>query len=453
MRKNTVLFLGLVIFSLGMSHAQESILQSNVVGGQASELNSPSSQIFEQEEEKIEEQELSKLEELKSEISTFIDDTTYKLNMRSMYMDEENFISGPENNNERVSWAAGGSLAVKTGKFANVFDVKAEVFTSQKLYGPSDKDGAGLLEPGQKGFYSLGVVNPRFKNKGHVLSLYRQRHDLPYVNSQDSRMTPNTFESYDYAFIGADKSAPFKFGGGYFDGMKKRNDDEFISLTDAAGIEGRERGMPWFGGTAKPRKEINLAFVNYSLLDTLNIFYGDADFSYKISNLSDVKFSFQYSNQTAIGSALLAKESNSTEMYGSQVALSYNKAVLRSAVTMNSSSSDLISPFGAYPGFNGAIVEDFNRAGEVAWKIGLSYDLAGIDLDGFSAYVDFIQGSNAVDQMKQSLSDKREVDLNIDFHPSRERLSGFWLRLRGGFVDSESAGSTDDFRVILNYNL
>lgn len=444
MKKNIIFLIGLILFP-SLAFAQESVLQSFPIGSQASDISSPSSQLF---NKPVDEPKIKKPD---SDLPAFIHDTKLKLNLRTMYLDKNNFSAASNQSSEQSSSAVGGAIALKTGKLAETFDLGAEVFTSQKIYGPLDKDGALVLEEGQDSYSVLGVLNPRFEHQGHLLSFYRQRHDLPYLNSQDSRMTPNTFESYDYAFLGQQHNAPIRFGGGYFDRIKTRNQDQFIHMSEAAGIVGKERGMPWLGVIASPTKEVNLAAINYMLLDTVNIFYSDADFKSRLSDSLDLKISLQYSNQSSIGSELLDAQSDSTEMMGSQFALSYRNVVLRSAVTMNSSSGNLISPFGAYPGYNAALIDDFKRAGEIAWKLGLSYDLAGINLKGVSAFVDFIQGNNAVDQAKQDLTDQREVDINIDFRPEVGFLNGFWLRLRCGFVDFENAGSGNDFRLILNY--
>lgn len=444
MNKKKILFFILIILAPRLSESQESVLQSDTIGGEATELKIPSSQILESEPQP--------LTDVETDIRNFILDSTVKFNFRTIYFSRDEHFDGDDNNNQRASWAAGGSVAFKSGKIEEVFDIRAELFHAQKLYGPLDKDGALVLKPGQEDYTTFGVVNPRFQYKGHILSLYRQRHDMPYVNSQDNRMTPNTFESYVYGFVGSDDKAPVKFGVGYLDKIKRRNDSDFVHLTEAAGISsGEKRGMPWFGFRVLPTERISFSAINYSLIDSLNILYSEVDFSTKLNENVGIKTTLQYSNQTAIGTKLLDYQSDSTEMAGGFLALSYKSIILRTSLTANTSSGNLISPFGTYPGYTGSIVEDFNRAGEIAWKLGVSYDFSSIRLKGLSAYLDYIKGNNAVDNDKQGLPDKSELDVNIDYRPRDGFLSGFWLRIRGGFVDSESAGSATDLRFIINH--
>ena len=93
------------------------------------------------------------------------------------------------------AWAMGGSIYYRSGWLADLFAAELEGFTSQPIVAPEDRDGTELLAPGQKGYSVLGIANGRFRYKGLVLTGGRQYLDLPYVNRDDNRMTPNTFEA------------------------------------------------------------------------------------------------------------------------------------------------------------------------------------------------------------------------------------------------------------------
>lgn len=430
--------------------AQEAVLESEPITADAQNLRLPFSEAFER--EPAPEAGTFSLRETLQDLPPLIRDTTLKINLRSFYFARQDGADSPGNDKEKISWAMGGSALLRSGKLYDIFSISAEAFTSQNLYGPQDKDGALLLEPGQEGFSVLGVVNPRIEHAGHLVSLYRQRHELPYINSQENRMTPNTFESYSYAYMGDGEKPPFQFGAGYLDQIKKRNADQFVSMSEAVGVSGRERGMPWVGLRVRPSDDVKIAAVNFAGIDFLNIFYGDAEYALKVSDAWGLKSSFQVSEQRSIGDDLLLEEDQSVFMWGVQQAVSYHKFQLRAAVTVNDSGTSLRSPYGSYPGYNSAIVEDFNRAGERAWKVGAAYDFVNLGLDGVSAYVDYIQGNQAVDDHKQSLKDKNEIDVNIDYRIKQGPLSGFWLRLRGGFVHESTVGTTQDYRVIVNYD-
>ena len=75
-------------------------------------------------------------------------------------------------------------------------------YTSQPLYGPDDKDGTLLLKPGQEGYTVVGQLYGRVKLiEDNFINIYRYEYNTPYINKNDNRMTPNTFEGY--TFTGA----------------------------------------------------------------------------------------------------------------------------------------------------------------------------------------------------------------------------------------------------------
>ena len=71
-----------------------------------------------------------------------------------------------------------------------------------------------------------------------LLTGYRQIVDDGYVNRQDNRMIPNTFEGVtlkgQVGFVA--------YNVGYLWDIKPRNSDEFISMSQQAGGTGPERG-------------------------------------------------------------------------------------------------------------------------------------------------------------------------------------------------------------------
>ncbi len=114
-----------------------------------------------------------------------------ELKSRTVYFDRDT-VGGID----QESFATGGSLMFRSGKWKDFFTVYTEVFTSQKLYGDIDRDGAQLLREKQKELTVLGTAYAQFDYKKVRLRLGRQDFSLPYVNRNYSRMIPNTFEAY-----------------------------------------------------------------------------------------------------------------------------------------------------------------------------------------------------------------------------------------------------------------
>ena len=84
-------------------------------------------------------------------------DTKVDLQVRSYYLDRDKY-----DDSQSQAWALGGSVGAKTGYFRERFALGATGYTSQRLYGPEDKDGTLLLKPGQQGYTVLGEAYGEF---------------------------------------------------------------------------------------------------------------------------------------------------------------------------------------------------------------------------------------------------------------------------------------------------
>ena len=173
------------------------------------------------------------LKEKLKDTPAFFRDTKLNLNIRTYYFYRDKF-----DDSKSEAWALGGALSYQSGWFLDRFSVGAALYTSQPLYAPDNRDGTLLLKPGQEGYTVLGQLYGRVKLfEDNFISIYRQTYNTPYINMNDSRMTPNTFEGYTFqgAYGGKEGAPGFKYGGGYIDKIKERNSDEFVSMSETPG--------------------------------------------------------------------------------------------------------------------------------------------------------------------------------------------------------------------------
>src|SRR5882762_8099177 len=118
-------------------------------------------------------------------------ETTFEFNFRTFYFDRSDF-----NGAEKQAWAIGGWLGLKTDYFFDHIAFGVTGYTSQPIYAPDDRDGTLLLEPGQEGYTVLGEAYADIRIiDGLNLSIGRKGYDTPFINRNDTRMTPNTFEA------------------------------------------------------------------------------------------------------------------------------------------------------------------------------------------------------------------------------------------------------------------
>ena len=179
------------------------------------------------------------------------------------------------------------------------------LYTSQKLDAPSDRDGTLLLKPGQEEYTVVGQLYGRVKLfEDNFLNIYRYEYNTPYINKNDNRMTPNTFEGYTFngAYGGKDGAPGFNYGGGYITKIKERNSDRFKWMSQDAGAEVK-RGVVVGGGNAS-YKGFKFGAIDYYSDDIINIFYTEGSYKLPVTDRLGLLFSAQFTDQRSVGDDL-----------------------------------------------------------------------------------------------------------------------------------------------------
>jgi len=382
----------------------------------------------------------------------FFRDTKLELNLRTYYAFTDNF-----DDTRSEAWALGGSLSYRSGWFLDRLGMGAALYTSQPLYAPDERDGTLLLKPGQEGYTVVGQVYGRVKlMKQTILNIYRQEGNSPYLNGNDSRMSPNTFEGYTISGVsGGKEGAPkLNYGFGYIDKIKPRNSDRFISISRAAGAE-VNRGVVG-GGVNVAFPAFSLGAIDYYSEDIINIGYTEAKYTVSITERVGLVLSAQFTDQRSVGDNLLTGHAFSTDQVGVKADMSYGGGIATVAYTRDSQGADLQNPWSSYPGYTVVQVQSFNRAGESAFMVRGSYDLSRLSLKDLAAYALWVHGWGAVDPVtKADVYQQDEYDLDLQWRPKFGGLQGLWFRVRYAYVDQRgvSDASINDFRVIVNYDL
>ena len=388
---------------------------------------------------------------LKPQLETlppFFRDTQVGLNLRLYYFNRDNDVTPPKSDNE--AFTIGGSVAYQSGWLANIFRLGVEGFGSQKLYGPESRDGTLLLLPGQASYAVLGRAYGELQYAEYTSTLFRQYIDTPYVNQQDNRMTPNTFEAYRIT----GKYDWAQFTAGYVAAIKPRNANTFTSMSEQAGAPpGRERGMIMAGIRFTPIKDLSFGAINYYVPDTWNTFYTEANYTWPLTDNLGLKLQGQFTEQGSVGGENLIGSFH-TRVGGAQASLSYDDAILRTAFSITANTQNIMNPYGTYPGYLSLMEKDFNRAGEKAWLLGFSYDFKDYVM-GLSATFNFARGTDAVDSAtKSGLPNENEWDLTVDYRIEKGPLRGVWVRARYAYVNFDSGGGhSNNVRLIINYPL
>lgn len=433
--------------------AQEAISQEEPAPSSVDQITTPMERTFK--EKPLLPTRFPWIKEQLKDTPPFLRDTTLGLNVRSYYFYRDNYPGSSPQVNE--AWALGGSLAYQSGWLLDRFSVGSVLYTSQKLYGPEDRDGTLLLKPGQESYTVVGQIYGRVKLfEDNFINIYRYEYNTPFINKNDSRMTPNTFEGYTFRGVygGKDDALGFGYGGGYITKIKERNSDRFVWMSQDAGADVK-RGVVVGGGNVS-YKGFTFGAIDYYSDDIINIFYTEGSYKLPVTDRLGFLFSAQFTDQRSVGEDLLTGYSFETNQFGMKADMSYGGGILTLAYTRNSKGADLQNPWSGYPGYTSVQVQNFSNAGENAFMVKLSYDFSGLGLEGVAAYARFVHGWGMVEpSTKAPVPNENEFDADIQWRPQWKFLKGLWFRVRYANVHQYEGpkNTINDFRVIVNYDL
>ncbi len=371
----------------------------------------------------------------------FFADTELEARFRTYYLRKDRTIDVLSE-----AWAMGGSLSYRSGWLADLFQAELEGFTSQPIVAPNDRGGTLLLAPGQEGYSVLGIANGKLRYKGIVLTGFRQYLDLPYVNRNDSRMTPNTFESVTLA----KPEGEVRFSTGYTWKVKLRNSDEFRSMTKAIGLD-EDRGLAHAGAVWDPHEDFHLGAVGGVVPDLFAGIYGELGVGRDLGEGWETRFDGQFTAQWDIGEDLSGVLFDDTWNLGIRASTSYAGAVFRLGFSITGPDASIFNPYGTNPSYVDLMQRTFTRADEKALLASLSYDFSGLGADGLSVILNFVAGFDG--KLLGVRGDGPEVDVTLDYRLDKGWLKSFWLRVRGSWLSVESTDRDGtDVRVILRYD-
>ena len=388
------------------------------------------------------------------DMDPFFRDTRLDVNLRTYYFYQDNYPNTNPEVNE--AWAIGGALSYRSGWFLDHFGIGAVAYLSEPLYGPDDRDGTQLLKTGQRGYAVLGQLYGRVKLiEDNYLNLYRYEYNTPYINKDDSRMTPKTFEGYTFqgASGGKDGGPGFRYGGGYITKIKERESEDFVWMSRDAGAP-VNTGVE-FGGVLLSMGRFSLGAIDYYCGDVINIGYAEAKYTWLVTQKLGLLFAAQFTDQRSVGQDLLKGYDFSVNQIGVKTEVSYGGALLSLAFTTASNGADLQSPWSSYPGYTKVQVKDFNRAKEKAFLVKVAYDLTPLGLEDVTTCALLVHGWDRINpRTGRDVANEDELDLDLQWKPKSGFFKNFWPRFQYGVVHQYEGAKSyiHNVRVIMNYD-
>lgn len=363
------------------------------------------------------------------------------------------------------AWALGGWLGLQSGWLLDTFRIGARGYFSEPGYAPESRDGTNLLAPGQEGIEVLGEAYAQLRYKEYaLLTGYRQRVDQRFVNPQDNRMIPNTFEGATLAGT----VGPVDYALGYLTAIKTRNSDTFINMAKAAGVTtGENRGLiltslsfaPGEGAERlAPLKGLEIYLGNYYVPDVFNTLFVNPEYRHALSNEWRLRFGVQYLDQRDVGSKLLGNFS--TWNVGALVEVGWRDLRLLAMMSATGPDAGLLKPYGATPAYVSLIANDFDQANQRAWEIGIIYGWGGrtvpaLRAPGLTTSLLYGEGFDArAVSTGARLPKRREANLSAVWRPPD--IPGLQIRAFGSLVHQDDrdrlyhiVGVTIDFALPL----
>lgn len=364
----------------------------------------------------------------------FIRDIEFSVRPRFYYRSVRNHLGVQD------TFAGGGAAGVTTGWWRDILQVGVTGYTTQPFVAVKENNRSGLVRTDGDGFFTLGQAWVKLKGGPATATLYRQTLNLPFINMNDARMIPNTFEAYQADAMLWDL---VRLNAGYITRMKRRDTAEFVPMSEAAGAPQVNRGTAFAGLVVGAEDKTYLGAMTEITWDLFGSTYLQAGHTWEVTPDFQVRGDVQFADQRSVGAEFTGRFE--TQLYGGRIAASYGGALLSFTYTKTAAGSALINPYGASPAFNMLMISDFARQDEQSYAVGLSYNFARIGLEGITAFASHAQGALPGGNWE------REINATVDCRIAEGLLKNFWLRLRYARNDSSNGAPIEDFRVILNY--
>ncbi len=364
----------------------------------------------------------------------FIRDFEFSIRPRFYYRSVRNALGVQD------TFAGGGAMGVTTGWWHNLLQIGVTGYTTQPLVAVKDDNRSGLVETDGDGFFTLGEAWVKLKTGPATTTVFRQRLNLPFINMNDSRMIPNTFEAYQ---VDAKLWKIVRVNAGHITQMKARNTAEFVPMSEAAGAPEVNRGTSFAGVVVGQEDATYLGAMEQVTWDLFSCTYLQAGHTWKVTSDLELRGDLQFVDQRSVGAEYIGEFE--TQFYGGRLAASYGGALLSVDYTKTAEGAGLFSPYGADPGFNRLMISTFAQEDEQSYGVHLSYDFSRIGLRGVTAFGSYVYGELDDGNWEQ------EVNATVDYRIPAGPLKNLWLRLRYAHNEANDRAPIEDFRVILNY--
>ena len=276
--------------------------------------------------------------------------------------------------NTRAGWALGGGLEFRSGWWKDRVRFGATVSTSQKVYGPSDKDGTQLFKPGPESFSVFSEAYATVRLGGdHGVHIGRQSIDFPYMGKHDLRMIPNTFNA---VTVGNKPGDGLAYMAGYVDSIKYKDSDEFTPMSVAAGAEDTDKGLTFWGVRFRVPDQSVVGVIHQRTPDLFHTTFAKLEKRLRFTDETSLWGDISYTGQSSIGDELIGDFR--THLISTRLEFVSGANKFRVGASRTDEGGNIQKPYGNPANYLSVIINDFDRAGEDAFSLGYSRGLGQV---------------------------------------------------------------------------
>ncbi|SFZ97875.1 FIG01144323: hypothetical protein [hydrothermal vent metagenome] len=212
---------------------------------------------------------------------------------------------------------------------------------------------------------------------------------------------------------------------------------------------------------------LKLQAWDYIAWDILNAIYLQADYTFNVSETSNVTASAQYINESDIGDAYASKVD--TNLFGVKLAGNMGNLSAFAAYSQTDDNDDnygVVSPWGGAPVFTTGMVTRHEMLPDSSvWKVGVGYKLPEYGIKASAYYAEYTVGNSGAQKiLGGTASEWTTKEPGFDIQYDVASIKGLNLRFRGNFPreftptyknkDGDTKYSTDwdEYRFIVNYS-
>src|SRR6266571_1631048 len=234
-----------------------------------------------------------------SKLPPFFRDTDLNVRFRSFYFNRQK-----DDDTASETWAIGGWIQYASGWLLDTFAMGTTYYLSVPLYAPDNSPGSLLATPGQGTISVVGEAWGAFRYKEYaLLKGGRVKIDDGYLNPQDNRMIPNTFEGVTLS----GKLDWVRYDVGYLATIKPRDSNDFISMSRQAGASGKGVGLVLGSVALTPIPDLLIYLGNDYSLDVFNTLSLKGAYTHPFTKDVKLDAGLQFTDQRSVGDERLGE--------------------------------------------------------------------------------------------------------------------------------------------------